>query len=153
MPSINSIANSIRDLIQRLHAIGHDDSPDEDDEDPLSNLTSQRIKHNQKTALEIELQEAIQKAISSAHSEKSQVKQNLLSTIKKELALFQHGGTRGVHLQIVYDSLLTIRPTSVEAERAFSSAGYLVSKVRASLNDDTIDSLCFLRSYYQSLKI
>ncbi|OXA54474.1 hypothetical protein Fcan01_11805 [Folsomia candida] len=116
---------NIRDLIQRLHAIGHDDSPDEDDEDPLSNLTSQRIKHNQKTALEIELQEAIQKAISSAHSEKSQVKQNLLSTIKKELALFQHGGTRGVHLQIVYDSLLTIRPTSVEAERAFSSAGIL----------------------------
>lgn len=129
-----------------------DDSQDDFDGDTSSHLTSPKKKNKEKTALEMELQEAIQRAISSAHSQKSQGKQNLLSTIKKELALLQNGGTRGVHLQIVYDSLLTIRPTSVESERAFSSAGYLVSKVRASLNDDTIDNLCFLRSYYQMLK-
>jgi len=40
-------------------------------------------------------------------------------------------------------------PTSVEAERAFSAAGLLCTKIRSCLSDVTLDTLCFLRSYYR----
>ena len=45
--------------------------------------------------------------------------------LKKEMSLFKDKGVRGRYLQQVYDLLLTIRPTSVESERAFSAAGVI----------------------------
>jgi len=74
---------------------------------------------------------------------------DMLGIIKREMALFQGGGTRGHYLQLTYDALKTISPTTVESERAFSSAGYLCNKVRSSMNDETLDSLCFLRYHFQ----
>jgi hypothetical protein len=43
----------------------------------------------------------------------------------------------------------TIPPTSVEAERAFSAAGVLCTKTRSRLSDTSLDTLCFLRSYFR----
>jgi len=43
---------------------------------------------------------------------------------------------------------LSIPATSVEAERAFSAAGVLCTKLRSQLADNSIDTMCFLRSYY-----
>lgn len=65
--------------------------------------------------------------------------------------LYETGGTRGKYLDLetVYNYLLSIPPTSVEAERAFSAAGYICNKIRSSLNDNTIDILYFLRKYFQ----
>ena len=45
--------------------------------------------------------------------------------------------------------LLTVPPTSVEAERAFSAAGLFVTKLRSRLGDQSIDTLffaCILRT-------
>jgi len=44
--------------------------------------------------------------------------------IRKELNCFKQK-VRGKYLDLIYKYLLTIRPTSVEAERAFSAAGLL----------------------------
>ena len=41
------------------------------------------------------------------------------------------------------------RPTSVEPERAFPAARLLCTRIRSRLNDATLDTLCFLRSYYR----
>lgn len=75
---------------------------------------------------------------------------SLEGIIRKEMNLLQSGGIKGEHLQFVYNALLTVVPTSVEAERAFSAAGYLACKVRSRLADKTIDTLCFMRSYFQN---
>ena len=73
----------------------------------------------------------------------------LLNTaIKSEMALFDSSGKRGAFLQAVYSYLLTVPPTSVEAERAFSAAGLFVTKLRSRLGDQSIDTLCFLRAFY-----
>jgi len=82
----------------------------------------------------------------------SDVKKTLLAAVKTEMAVLESTGTRGRLLQQVYDWLLSIPPTSVEAERAFSAAGLLCSKIRSRLEDNTLDSLCFLRSYYTPAK-
>ena len=65
-----------------------------------------------------------------------------------ELALFSSSGKRGTFLQAAYSYLMTVPPTSVEAERAFSAAGLFVTKLRSRLSDNSIDTLCFLRAFY-----
>ena len=71
----------------------------------------------------------------------------LLTCIKRELAVLESTGDRPGCLEKVYQALLTLPPSSTEAERSFSSAGLFVTKMRSSLGDDAVDMLCFLRSY------
>jgi len=75
-----------------------------------------------------------------------------LAAIRSEIAVFKANGTRGRSLQLVYGHLLSIPPSSVEAERAFSAAGILCKKVRSRLSDKSLDMLCFLCSYYTQQK-
>jgi len=71
------------------------------------------------------------------------------ASIKAEMAVFTSGGRRGRCLEQVYQFLLSVPPTSVEAEHAFSAAGVLCTKLRSRLDDRSLDTLCFLRSYYK----
>ena len=80
------------------------------------------------------------------------VEKSLLAAIKTEMSVFETSGVRGRCLQLVYSYLLAIPPTSIEAERAFSAAGLLCTKVRSRLGDNTLDTLCFLRTFYRSRK-
>lgn len=74
---------------------------------------------------------------------------DLLTTIRKEMSAFESSGSKGKYLTLADENLRTIKPTSVESERAFSAAGYLCNELRTRLSDGTIDTLCFLRSYFQ----
>jgi len=77
----------------------------------------------------------------------------LTNVIKAEVAVFVSSGSRGRCLEQVYGNLLTIPATSVEAERAFSAAGVLATKVRSRISDTSLDKLCFLRAlYYRARK-
>ena len=69
--------------------------------------------------------------------------------VKKEMALFEATQTRPSNLDRLFRSLLTIRPTSVEPERAFSAMGWFVTRLRTRLNDKTLDALIFMRHYYK----
>lgn len=77
---------------------------------------------------------------------------DLETKIRVEMALYDSGGKMGEHLTKVYKALKSIPPTSVESERAFSSAGLMCNKIRSTLNDDSLDALVSLRSFYQSKK-
>ena len=44
---------------------------------------------------------------------------------------------------------MTIRPTSVEAERAFSAMGLFATRLRTRLSDVCLDALVFMRQYYK----
>ena len=48
---------------------------------------------------------------------------------------------RSNNLEKLYAALKTIKPTPVEAERAFLALGYFASKIRNRLNDDSTDTL------------
>lgn len=67
------------------------------------------------------------------------------------MAVLEDGGGRGFHLELLYKYLLTVKPTSVDSERAFSNASLICTKVRARLSDESIDALSFLRSYFQKI--
>ena len=92
---------------------------------------------------------------SSRPSKSSQLDVSILqqhAIIKKEMSLFEGGGNRGKYLQTAYDALLTIPPSSVESERAFSAAGMIVTKLRTRMTDHTLDELVFMRAYFQKLR-
>ena len=75
-----------------------------------------------------------------------------MNAIKAEMALFDSTGKRGSCLQTVYSYLLTVPPTSVAAERAFSEARMFTTTLRSRLSDNSIDTLCFLRAFYLRAK-
>jgi len=81
---------------------------------------------------------------------KTHIETNLIKIIRKELNLFENGGTRGHHLELAFKYLMSIPPTSIESERAFSAAAYIGNKLRSRLGDETLDALLFLRSYFQN---
>ena len=69
---------------------------------------------------------------------------NLLSAVKAEMAVFHSTGKRGWCLEAVYYRyLLSVPATSVDAERAFSTARLMCTKVRSRLDDSSVDTLCF----------
>jgi hypothetical protein len=45
---------------------------------------------------------------------------------------------------------MSIPPTSIESERAFSAAAYIGNKLRNRLGNKTLDALLFLRSNFQN---
>ena len=65
----------------------------------------------------------------------------------QEIAVLESTGNRPSSLEKIYNAMLSLPPSSIEAERSFSAAGLFVTNLRTSLNDDTVDNLCFLRSY------
>ena len=44
----------------------------------------------------------------------------------------------------LYKALLSIKPTSVQSERAFSAAGLFLTKLRMNMKDQTLDRLVFM---------
>ena len=56
------------------------------------------------------------------------------------------------YFQLLYKALMTIKPTSVEAKRAFSAMGFFVTKLRNRMSDKTLDALITMRQRYKKPK-
>ena len=69
--------------------------------------------------------------------------------VQKEMLLYETSKRRPENLERLFTALKTIKPTSVEAERAFSALGYFANKIRSQMNDATLDALIFQRQYYK----
>ena len=81
--------------------------------------------------------QASQCPFSPVISPPSDADRQLQAAIKTEMVLFATTGHRGRCLQQAFDYLMTVPATSVEAERAFSAAGILCSRLPSSLGDNT----------------
>ena len=63
----------------------------------------------------------------------------------RALNIAEQTSIRGNLLEKVNQILLTVLPTSVEAERVFSSCSYLCNKFRCCLSDKSLNTLCLIR--------
>jgi len=72
----------------------------------------------------------------------------ITNAIKAEMQHYTITANRGTCLEKLHAHLMWIPATSVEAERAFSAAGVLCTKLRSQLAENLINTMCFLRSYY-----
>lgn len=129
------------------------DIQDEESECSCIDGSDQRFEFNEETKpvdLQRKLDEAIKRATatSSGDATPRSTAKDTESVLRKEMALFMSGGRRRSLLTNVYSYLQTVLPTSVEAERAFSSDTSIWTKVCSRLEGNTLDALCFLRAYF-----
>ena len=75
---------------------------------------------------------------------------HLEKIVKREMALFEASKSLPKNLSNLKKSLHSIKPTSVESERAFSVMNAFATKIRSRLNDDTMDAMIFLRQYFKN---
>lgn len=138
--------------LDRLLSEGNiDDTTRTSDSDCLSSPDSKE-RDQQNTCT---LKQELEKELSASYppiKNKSKISRgkNIESELKKQMHNFESDGTRSHLLELVYQYLLTIPPTSVESERAFSAAGLICSQLRTSLADDSLWSICFLRAFFRA---
>lgn len=102
-----------------------------------------------KEKLQLTIQQKMNKSNLESSAKQSPKGKGLTNVIKREMDFFQEQNIRGKYLDKAFNMLLTVRPTSVESERAFSAAGLICTKLRSSLNDNTLNTMCFLRQHFK----
>ena len=122
------------------------------DQIELTNVTDNLSEgiESENISIAHKLQVVIDASLRKPH-EIPQCKSSLSNSLKYELTLAEQTGKRGALLEDIYQMLYIVTPTSVEAERVFSSAAYLCNKLRTRLNDTSIDTLCFIRNNQKNL--
>lgn len=65
-----------------------------------------------------------------------------------EFIQYENKGIIGKRLEIVLKWLKNIKPTSTDSERVFSIAGNIKTKLRNKLQDNTLNALVFLKSWF-----
>ena len=125
---------------------------EETDDDSMSFDQSPAKRQRLDEDFTVALNKAIDKSKEKNESEELLTEGGLSAAVKMEIQLFETNGFKLGSLNLLqsaYSSLLTVSPTSVESERAFSSAGYLCNKFRSRLSDEMLNTICFLRAYFQ----
>ena len=133
-------------LMQKLFGVPE---PGPGEESQLAPLASTSVCSDSSRA---SLKEELERAITSASipATRPSITPNLnRRMVQKECKVLEACGIRPANLQTLYEALLSIHPTSVEAERAFSACGLFVTKLRSRLHDSTIDAWCFIRNALQ----
>lgn len=72
----------------------------------------------------------------------------MFSSLRNELKLYEKTGEKTQNVERLIGAFNTVKPTSTQNERNFSTAGNFVSKKRTRLSDEAIDSLCFLKHHF-----
>lgn len=72
-------------------------------------------------------------------------------SINQQLIAFDKSGVLTADLKSLNNTLKSIPPTSVEAERNFSLSGHVVSKTRTRLANKMIDSIMIVKAYFINL--
>ena len=139
MPTKTSLVNTARSLMERLFK-----TPESQPTDEENNVSEN--SQVEELSLEKRLEAAIQSQVTSIVKPTDDYYKSLL----KEFNLYTATGKITPNLTMLFDALKTIRPTSIESERAFSALGLFVTKIRSRLSCKAVDMLSFLKSYYKN---
>jgi len=127
----HKITKSLESIANRMGLFNSKNVPQIDG---ITSSDTDEDKENDSRTLKETLDEAIAKQVNYAVTgEKKHRADNNSILLQKEMSLFEDEGIRGKYLQKLYGMLLTIPPTSVESERAFSTAGHICTKIRSNL--------------------
>jgi hAT family C-terminal dimerisation region len=135
------------EIFERIHPSAYDSTQYDDLEEVIEKITSESEDDeslNTTILNKHSLQQQLEVAISSiTHVEE----QNEASTtlLKKDFLLLSNSKTRTDNLNILFNELLTIKPTSTATERVFSIAGLTKTKIRTRLNFETFNPIIFLK--------
>ena len=145
------VSKIVVELVSRLsskEATGATQGPTELSDSDDNDGPSGSLPVSGSDALKATLEQSLREVINKVEPEGGEVtERRLQNMVKQELANLAYTG-RGFYTGQAYQWLKTVVPTSVEAERVFSSVGNVVTKLRTRLNDETVNALVFLKTYY-----
>ena len=81
------------------------------------------------------------------------VQRAMVHGFANEFKSFKKNKERSPNFEKLYRAFLNISPTSVASERAFSAAGRFITNERSRMSHQTLDDLCFLKSYFKNKMI
>ena len=139
MPSKTALVNTAKALMVRLF-----NTSAEEDEESESDQDGEE---------ESSLESRLEQAITSQLTQGTQTRDDAYKSLLKEFNLYEATGKRTPNLDLLYNALIRIPPTSIESERAFSALGLFVTKLRSRLSSSSINMLSFLKAYYKSKQI
>ena len=99
-----------------------------------------------------DLSQDLQKRLAQATTKTKGANYRLTGFAQEFRALKRGGGDMTEKMSKLKTALLSIPPTSVESERAFSAAGLFMTKLRCRMLPQTLNMFCFLRSYFLRMK-
>ena len=139
-PKIAALATNI---LQRLflHYDGNEDNPEN------LNVDGAMVVRDQEKPMT--LAQELHAFVEDDETEDTKNTDLSAHVVQKEMLLYETSKRRPKNLERLFTALKTIKPTSVEAERAFSALGYFANKIRSQMNDATLDALIFQRQYYK----
>lgn len=144
-PTKSLLISFAKQMLDRLFDVPAESTSSETDED---------IEETLHLSSSITLSEKLDAAVKAAEIANSKIlnskSKTALRTFKMELDIFEGTGEKTKNISLLLDALKTVPPTSIESERAFSAAGLFINKLRTRLSDQSIDHLCFLKSYYKN---
>lgn len=98
-------------------------------------------------SLNEELDLAIQ---NDAQPKQNSVDISTMNIFKKECILFETSGQKTSSLVKLFDSIMTVKVTSTDAERTFSVSGGFCTNIRSRLSDLSLSLLVFLKYHFLS---
>ncbi|KAF6321781.1 S1 RNA binding domain 1 [Rhinolophus ferrumequinum] len=102
---------------------------------------------------ESDLKCELTKAISISTSKSSPMHADkIFASLRKEMSLYEATHSLTPNLKMLLDALITIRPTSTDNERNFSTSSIFVTNQRSRLSDRAINALCFLKFHFKNDK-
>ena len=125
-------------LLQRLFVSNGSDEVASNEEQEVT-----KSNNGQETQTQMTLAQELYDFVADDKNEEEQYNNVSSRVVQKEIMFYEITKRRPNNLEKLYAALKIIKPTSIEAEPAFSALGYFVSKIRNCLNDHTINALLF----------
>ncbi len=138
-PPSKTVINFAGDLASRLFGI---------EEESLSAAANSNVVSTSNIPI-LSMQEELNLLLQKDETENFAVGNDKFKWLKTEFVLFKNSGQRTENLQKIYNSLLSIRPTSTDVERVFSICTSFCTKIRSRLSDKSLNALVFLKYYYK----
>lgn len=98
--------------------------------------------------VEIYLEGKLQKTIDD---ELKQCPKENDTTFSGKFKLFKKTKTRTLNLEFIYNALMSIKPSSVAAERDFSVAGNFATKIQSRLGVESLCAMIFLKHWFRKI--
>ena len=126
----------------------NDNNTDNDDVVFLSDETEGNA--NEENGLQKQLHEAICSITTISRNARGSTESSTTGRkLTKDFNFLDAFKKRTNQLNILYNGLLTINPTSTATEKVFSTAGIIKSKLRSSLKFKNLNALLFLKCIFQ----
>ena len=140
MPSRKDVVKKAKEIMIRLFS---DAAQKESESQESSTITDEMINSEQ------DLESKMRMAMQNEMAEPVSPKDKQFKSLDAEMTAFETNSKKSVNLQLLHNALLSIKPTSVSSERAFSISGTLVTKRRAKLKNSMVDDLCFSKDFLE----